>query len=100
MAAVRLNQRNSYSIPLPQGELLLFPGVNLAVPDDMVEAMKAHPIVKILIEQDTIEILTKTKEPTSDIEGIPVVDGKDEPLPVLPVADRSAAKQRKSKPVS
>jgi hypothetical protein len=89
-----LSKRNSFSFPYAGGELVLFPGVNLAVPEAAVKAMKEHPVCKVLIEQDVIEFLTRTPDPSVDIEGIPVVDRSEEPIPVMPVSDRSAAKAK------
>jgi hypothetical protein len=95
MATVRYNKRNSFTVPLGMIELVLFPGVNIAIDDQVWEQAKAHPVVQSMIEIDEIEELVKSVEAKSDIEGIPVVDNPkmgDEPVPVLPVADRSAAK--------
>lgn len=95
MATVRYNKRNSFTVPLGRSELVLFPGVNIAIDDQVWEQAKAHPVVQSMIEIDEIEELVKSVEAKSDIEGIPVVDNPkmgDEPVPVLPVADRSAAK--------
>lgn len=97
MSTIRWNRRNSYQIDYVGGTLTLYPGINLAVDEEIVKEIKKHPIVKTLIEQGVLEVLLRTKEPTSDIEGIPVIDGLNEPLPVLPVGDRSAAKVRVAK---
>lgn len=95
MTSIRWNLRNSYSIPTQAGDLILYPGVNLAIEPDIITEIKKHPTVKTLIEQGVLEVLLRTKEPTSDIGGIPVIDGLNEPLPVLPVGDRSAAKTKR-----
>lgn len=97
MTTIRYNKRNSFAIPWSGGELVLFPGVNLAVPDRAAQEIKAHPICKALIESDVIEFLTRTQEPHLEIEGIPVLDRPDEPVPAMPVGDRSAAKSKAAK---
>lgn len=97
MTAIRYNKRNSFTLPWAGGDLVLFPGVNLAVPELAAKAMQEHPVCKVLIEQGVIEFLTRSPEAHLDIEGIPVVDRAEEPIPVMPVGDRSAAKVKPSK---
>ena len=95
MASIRYNRRNSFTIPYVGGELVLFPGINLALEDELWAKLKAHPVVKLMLEHDEIEELVKAPTPTADIAGVPVVDNAKmdgEPVPVMPVGDRSAAK--------
>jgi hypothetical protein len=101
MVALRYNRRNSFEIPYPGGKLILFPGINLAVNDELwATHIHTHPIVQTMIEHDEIDVLVKPPKPTSDIAGVPVVDNKKmggEPVPVMPVQDRSAAKNAPAK---
>jgi hypothetical protein len=95
VASIRYNRRNSFSIPYAGGELVLFPGVNLNVKDELWAKLKAHPVVSLMLQHDEIEEMIKAPVPTSDIAGVPVVDNAKmdgEPVPVLSVDDRSAAK--------
>jgi hypothetical protein len=92
MVALRYNKRNSFSIPLSTGDLVLYPGVNLAVNDHAWAEAQKHPITQLLMERGILEPLVSEPTPRLDIEGIPVIDRPDEPVPAMPVGDRSAAK--------
>lgn len=100
MASIRYNKRNSFTIPLGNAELLLYPGVNVGVNDELWARSIENPVVKLMLETGEIEEMIRPVEAKSDIAGIPVVDNPkmgDEPVPVMPVADRSAAKAAKDK---
>lgn len=102
MASIRYNRRNCFSIPHAMGELVLFPGVNLNVDDQLWKKLKVHPVVSLMIQSGEIDELSKGVDTSLDIAGIPVVDNPKmdgEPVPVMPVKDRSAAaKAAKAKP--
>lgn len=95
MVAIRYNKRSSFTFPTSQGELVLYPGVNLNVPDKLWAEIKRHPIAKTLLQLGELEPLTQEPSPTGEIEGIPIIDRPDEPVPAMPVQDRSAAKVKK-----
>lgn len=97
MVAVRYNQRNSFTFPTSRGDVTFYPGVNLNVDPDIWKEIRQHPIAKILLEQNLLEPLKSEPDPTLEIEGIPVVDRPDEPVPAMPIQDRSAAKTKKPK---
>ena len=94
MVAIRYNARNSFEFPSSQGAIVFYPGVNLAVDDRILKELKAHPVTKVLLEQNILEPLISEPTPTLEIEGIPVVDRPDEPVPAMPIGDRSAAKAK------
>ncbi len=95
MPTLKWNRRNSYTIPISTGDLVLYPGYNLNVDQSTLTEIKKHPIVKSLIEEDVLVEVIGNKDPNTEVEGIPVVDTVDEPLPAMPVQDRSAAKSKK-----
>lgn len=88
MASLRNNASGivfNYMKGKEQKTLFVMPGFNLNVPDDDIAALRQHPIFHSLYENETIEILTRDPEKTSELEGFQVVDSKrnGEPLPVF-----------------
>jgi hypothetical protein len=65
--------------------LTLFNGFNLNIPDEDVDAMLAHEIIKKAYENETLEVIIRDPVKTSELEGFQVVESKrtGEPLPVF-----------------
>lgn len=88
MSSIRFNQATRLTVNyVSEGtvnQLILNPGVNIAVEDSEWAVAARHPVVETFIQQGIIEVMLRTPEPKHDIGGIPVVDSKvtDEPMPV------------------
>lgn len=100
MPSLRYNALNSFNVWFSQNRsLLLYPGVNLNVPQEYLDEAMKNPVFRAKVDDGSIDILTKPPTTTLEIEGIPVMDVKtmDQPVPVMPIQDRSPAKLRNKK---
>ena len=85
MTTIKFNKRHSFTVTYEGGVLTLFPGVNLNVED--WDKVKEHPIVKSLLEENTIDVLSRVPK-SADHEGMKITDHKGDPQPVTTPEER------------
>lgn len=87
MATIRNNTLRLYTIGYKIGnglkQIQLLPGVTLNIPDEDVEALKLHPLFLSYIDSGKFDIIQSPSSAPKNLEGIPVVDVRDEPNPVI-----------------
>lgn len=87
MATIRNNTLRPYTIGYKIGNVVkqiqLLPGVNLNIPDEDIEALKGHALFRNYIEKGNFDIIQPPSCAPKTLEGIPVVDVRDEPNPVI-----------------
>jgi hypothetical protein len=88
MGSIRNNASTfvaNYMLGQQLKSLVIPPGISLNIPDDDIDAMLQHPIIKGAYENETLEVLTRTPVVTSELEGFTVVDSRrnGEPLPIF-----------------
>lgn len=87
MATIRNNTLRPYTIGYKVGnglkQIQLLPGVNLNIPDEDLSALKEHSLFLNYIDSGKFDIIQAPSCTPKNLEGIPVVDVRDEPNPVI-----------------
>ena len=63
--------------------LKLLPGVNLNQSDNLWKYAKNHPAVVGWLDEGILINLSRAPQAEGDLEGIPVITGDSEPLPII-----------------
>lgn len=101
MPAIRYTQPNSFTIDYVStgkaiARLTLIGGVNLGITAEQWKAIALHPIVKLMIENGTIEPLISTPDSEGDLAGFSVVEDQKtgQPMPLLEAVHGNVAPAR------
>jgi hypothetical protein len=102
MATIRNNTLRPYTIGYKAGngvkQIQLLPGVTLNVPDEDVDLLKQHTLFLSYLESGKFDIVSAPSCAPKHLEGVPVVDVRDEPNPVVETPKiEKVAKPRVSK---
>lgn len=74
-------------------KIYLLSGINLSVDDNLWNFAQNHPVVKLYLDNKTLEPLLKTPRVEGELENLPVVTSKQNDEPLLVTENGKPAKK-------